>query len=41
MALRVGFNATPLLAPLTGIGNYIVQLGAALAAPGSIGGHLV
>ncbi|MGA8031575.1 MAG: glycosyltransferase family 1 protein, partial [Casimicrobiaceae bacterium] len=34
MALRVGFNATPLLAPLTGIGNYIVRLGAALAASG-------
>ena len=36
MALRVGFNATPLLAPLTGIGNYIVQLGAALAAGGGV-----
>ena len=34
MPLRVGFNATPLLAPLTGIGNYIVRLGAALAASG-------
>ena len=34
MALRVGFNATPLLAPLTGIGNYIVRLGSALAASG-------
>ena len=36
MALRVGFNATPLLAPLTGIGNYIVELGAALAAGGAV-----
>lgn len=32
MALRIAFNASALLAPLTGIGNYIVQLGAALAA---------
>jgi len=32
MALRVALNATPLAAPLTGIGNYIVHLGAALAA---------
>jgi len=31
MPLRVAINATPLLAPLTGIGNYIVNLGAALA----------
>lgn len=30
--LRIAFNASPLLAPLTGIGNYIVRLGAALAA---------
>jgi glycosyltransferase involved in cell wall biosynthesis len=36
MALRVGFNATPLLSPLTGIGNYIVHLGAALAASGDV-----
>ncbi|MEO9137029.1 MAG: glycosyltransferase family 1 protein, partial [Casimicrobiaceae bacterium] len=36
MALRVAFNATPLLSPLTGIGNYIVQLGAALAASGEV-----
>ena len=36
MALRVAFNATPRLSPLTGIGNYIEQLGAALAATGSI-----
>jgi glycosyltransferase involved in cell wall biosynthesis len=36
MALRVGFNATPLLSPLTGIGNYIVHLGAALAASGEV-----
>jgi glycosyltransferase involved in cell wall biosynthesis len=36
MALRVSFNATPLLSPLTGIGNYIVHLGAALAASGDV-----
>jgi len=36
MVLRVGFNATPLLSPLTGIGNYIVHLGAALAASGDV-----
>ena len=29
--MRVAFNATPLLSPLTGIGNYIVELGRALA----------
>jgi glycosyltransferase involved in cell wall biosynthesis len=29
---RVAINATPLLSPLTGIGNYIAQLGAALRA---------
>jgi len=31
MALRVALNATPLLLPLTGIGNYILHLGRALA----------
>jgi alpha-1,3-rhamnosyl/mannosyltransferase len=36
MALRVGFNATPLAAPLTGIGNYILHLGAALSASGEV-----
>ena len=36
MALRVVCNATPLLSPLTGIGNYIVELGAALAATGEV-----
>jgi glycosyltransferase involved in cell wall biosynthesis len=36
MALRVACNATPLLSPLTGIGNYIVELGAALAATGAV-----
>ena len=36
MAIRVAFNATPLLSPLTGIGNYIVELGAALAATGDV-----
>jgi glycosyltransferase involved in cell wall biosynthesis len=36
MALRVAFNATPLLSPLTGIGNYIVHLGAALAATDAV-----
>jgi len=36
MALRVGFNATPLLSPLTGIGNYIAHLGAALAKTGAV-----
>jgi alpha-1,3-rhamnosyl/mannosyltransferase len=39
MSLRVAINATPLLAPLTGIGNYIVELGAALAAQGDIDLH--
>lgn len=39
MALRVGINATPLLAPLTGIGNYVVRLGAALAALGGADLH--
>ena len=33
MAIRVAFNATPLLSPLTGIGNYIVELGAASVDP--------
>ncbi len=37
--LRVAVNATPLLAPLTGIGNYIVQLGAALHARGDVDVH--
>lgn len=36
MTPRVVFNATPLLSPLTGIGNYIVQLGAALDAMGAV-----
>ncbi len=36
MPIRVAFNATPLLSPLTGIGNYIVNLGAAFAASGEI-----
>jgi glycosyltransferase involved in cell wall biosynthesis len=36
MAIRVVCNATPLLSPLTGIGNYIVELGAALAATGDV-----
>src|SRR5664279_1517912 len=36
MALRVVCNATPLLSPLTGIGNYIVELGAALALTGAV-----
>jgi len=36
MALRVGFNATPLLSPLTGIGQYIVNLGRALAETGEV-----
>ncbi len=39
MALRVGINATPVLAPLTGIGNYVVRLGAALAALGDADLH--
>ena len=30
--LRLAFNATPLLSPITGIGNYIIELGRALAA---------
>ena len=36
MALRVGFNATPLLSPLTGIGQYIVNLGRSLVATGEV-----
>lgn len=36
MPLRVAYNATPLLSPLTGIGNYIVELGQALAASGAV-----
>lgn len=36
MPLRVAFNATPLLSPLTGIGNYIVHLGAALATTADV-----
>jgi glycosyltransferase involved in cell wall biosynthesis len=36
MPLRVALNATPLLAPLTGIGNYILHLGQALAATGDV-----
>jgi glycosyltransferase involved in cell wall biosynthesis len=36
MLLRVALNATPLLSPLTGIGNYIVNLGSALAASGEV-----
>ena len=39
MPIRVAFNATPLLSPLTGIGNYIVNLGAAFAATGEIDAH--
>ena len=39
ITLRVAVNATPLLSPLTGIGNYIVQLGAALHARGNIDVH--
>lgn len=36
MALRVAYNATPLLSPLTGIGNYIVELGQALVECGAV-----
>ena len=32
MSLRIAFNATPLLSPITGIGNYILELGTALAS---------
>ena len=39
ITLPVAVNATPLLSPLTGIGNYIVQLGAALHARGDIDVH--
>jgi alpha-1,3-rhamnosyl/mannosyltransferase len=38
-ALRVAFNATPLASPLTGIGNYIVRLAAALSATGEVDVH--
>ena len=37
--LRVAVNATPLLSPLTGIGNYIAELGRALAATGEVDLH--
>jgi alpha-1,3-rhamnosyl/mannosyltransferase len=36
MPLRVALNATPLLQPLTGIGNYILHLGRALATTSGI-----
>src|SRR4051812_133105 len=36
VALRIAFNATPLLSPLTGIGNYILHLGNALADTGDV-----
>ena len=36
MALRVAFNATSLVSPLTGVGTYIVRLGAALAKTGEV-----
>jgi alpha-1,3-rhamnosyl/mannosyltransferase len=36
MSLRVAFNATPLLSPLGGIGKYIIELGRALEAEGSV-----
>jgi len=34
--LKVAYNATPLLSPVTGIGNYIIELGAALSASGAV-----
>lgn len=34
--IRVAFNATPLLSPATGIGNYIIELGAALTRGGAV-----
>jgi len=36
VSIRVAFNATPLLAPLSGIGNYIVQVGRAHARQGDV-----
>ncbi len=36
MPLRVAINATPLLSQLTGIGNYIVELGRALSASSEV-----
>lgn len=39
MKLRVAINASPLLAPLTGIGNYIVHLGRALAEGDEVDVH--
>jgi alpha-1,3-rhamnosyl/mannosyltransferase len=39
MTLRVGMNAAALASPLTGIGNYIVHLGAALAASDDVDLH--
>ena len=37
--LKVAFNATPLLSPVTGIGNYIIELGAALKTSGAVDPH--
>jgi alpha-1,3-rhamnosyl/mannosyltransferase len=37
--IRLAFNALPVLAPLTGVGNYIVHLGRALAATGEVDVH--
>lgn len=37
--IRLAFNATPVLSPLTGIGNYIIHLGRALAASGEVNVH--
>src|SRR4051794_19328265 len=39
MPLRIAINATPLLSPLTGIGNYIAHLSAALAHCGNVDLH--
>src|SRR5689334_22517293 len=36
MSLRVAFNATPLLSPLTGVGQYIVNLARALQVTGGV-----
>ncbi len=35
LAPRIALNATPVLSPLTGIGTYVVELGAALARSGA------
>lgn len=39
MSLRIAFNATPLLRPMTGIGNYLFELGRSLASNRDVDAH--